>query len=364
MKGQVCLKLALLITVGGPSVLWSQAEVCTPVDSTLQARIAEIQANYEGVLSNKKAEVEAQAKRLEDDAPNADGAVGNVKIEVKWVDQEVILDLPATKLTDKKIVVDVPSVTMKDQSWIFDVPVVKMEPRKVGQHPEVTCESKRGGPPFYLPGYECITRWKDNIMHVPVTYMERRTVVVRIPEFTMARQEFIVGVPEFFMNQQKWILRMPQVTAIDIEKKSAEFQKRAEDFGATAGNEMRAVASAMQGEIEAATIEMTSTYFDCQRTLIARSRDQALAEFDAASGRVTAGLAASAAGGGEKAVADLRAKVAELEAQRKIAIAGFEKALADLDTTQKEMYKPKGALAGVGAKPAFRYRHLVLPFVK
>jgi hypothetical protein len=355
--------LGILMLVS--AVAQGQEETCQSVEGALNAKVGEIQAMYEGVVSKKQKEIESNAQRLKEDAPETGGAIGKVKIDVKWTDKKVILDLPTTKLTDKKIIVDLPSVTMKDQKWVFDVPVVRMETRKVGQRPETKCEEKRGGAPFYLPGIECVTRWKDLFMDVPVTTMDRREIILGVPEFTMVRQEFVVGVPEFYMNRQEWILRIPEVTVKDIEVEADKYKARADEFGKTSRIEMEGITAKMQAEIEVATLDQTSAYFDCQRQQIVRQRDAALVQLDAAAAALQAGVASASGAGATQTLTDLKVRINELATQRQNIVDNFGKALAELDTTQKSLYKPKGAVASAGEQSSpYSYQFVTLPVVQ
>ena len=174
-----------------------------------------------------------EGQQIQDDTkkPSEIGAVIGVDFKVTWKDEEIIFDVPSVTIKNQDLSFDLPELGSSRQHIAFDIPAVRMVDKKVGQYPEVD-------------GFT--VRWKDIIISVPETYMERQDIYYDIPSVAMKTQHFVIGIPEFTMERVRWVIGLPQFTIINVKGNI----QAAKDRGAALKTKAEAIAASMKAEIQ------------------------------------------------------------------------------------------------------------------
>ena len=175
--------------------------------ATVDAFAAEVKSNTDAVSAETQKDLE---ERQDEWKKRSDV---EFEFEVTFEATSILIPVVEVTVVDQKWSLDLPQVTMKQQDIIFDVPATKMTPMKTGQYPEIYCEDTWislpfGGKTKGIP--ECKVVWKDIITLVPEFYMERKTISLHLPEFKIDRTDMILGVPEFKVSQQEVVIHLPQ----------------------------------------------------------------------------------------------------------------------------------------------------------
>ena len=258
------LSILALVSLSSPVL----SQPCDDVQAAVKAKIDGVQKEYEGKLKDKQAEIDGWQKQLEKETPHPSqgGAAIGFDVETKWTDKEIIFGVPSVTLHDQNINPNLPDITIKQQTWIWNKPVFWVGTTKCGQKPETVCESKRGGPPFYLPGIECYVKWTDIFCDLPQTKLEETKTILGVPEFSMRQQQIIMGIPEFTMQQTKIVLRLPEITVKNVKVEIQKAKERADSFQRQANDSLGTLSAEMRARIETSTLGEMSKVFDCQRT--------------------------------------------------------------------------------------------------
>lgn len=274
--------------------------------ANIEKKIKEITDRYQPAIEDLK----TRGARMADDyrKPSAAGAVIGVDFDIDMKDQEIVFDLPSVTMKTTEISLDIPEVTMERQTIIFHTPSVRMVPRVVGRYPE-----------FHGLSIE----WREIIMHVPEPFMEEQKIIFDLPSVTMKRQDWKIDLPEFKMETQRWVITLPQfrVTNVNVETDKIKASgKRLQEEGEQLGERMKA-------EINAVLSTGQATGFQNNSEI----KNQIAAQFDSAIAALNQAIADLVARGvdpikvpGEKGEINLRKQLADLIAQRELALATTE----------------------------------------
>jgi len=224
-----------------------------------------------------------------------------------------------------------PEVTLNQQKWIYDLPAVRMKTEKIGQHPEVRCN----------PFPNCTVEWKDNIVSIPETYMERHETILGVPEFAIRDQKLIFGLPAITMQRQEIIMGLPWVTVKNVGIAVAAVQDEAGAFQQKAENDGAQLTAAMKGEIRQTASRELHRVLVCQKSRLEANRASALAEIDAQLSKATASAQAARASHADAAAGTADAVVRQIVATRASVNAQFD------DAERKLVESEKKALASI-----------------
>lgn len=276
----------------------------------LNAQIEAIKASYAPRL--KALQDEGQQLRDETERPSDVGVILGVDFKVDWKDEELIFDVPTITMRDQRLSLHLPEVEMVRQHIAFDTPSVRMVNKKVGQYPEIH-------------GFKVV--WKDIIISVPETFMQRQDIYFDLPSISMRPHEFVIGIPEFSMNRIRWVIGLPQFTVVNVKASITEMKDR--------GDALKTKGESLAREMKA-DVEHAVALFSQQVASGAEStRDGIAAGFDAALSRIDAAIKELVARGCDPIKVptangdiNLRKLYAEVTAQRAAAIDAFDQSAA------------------------------------
>jgi hypothetical protein len=322
------LAIALLTA---SSMAVADSSGCADAQASLQAKMKSIQDSYKAKMDQKKVEYDQTAKKIRDESdeskPSDVGAVLKFDFKVDWKDQTLIFDTPTVTLTQTKMILGLPQVTLNQQKWIYDLPATRLENQKVGQHPEITCDHA------FIP--HCTVEWKDNIVGVPVFYMERHETILGVPEFAVRDQTIIMGIPALTMQRQTFILGLPQFTLKNVTVEQEKVQKDVSSFQHQAENESAQLAAGMKTEIQTVASTEVHGVFQCQRASLEANRAQALAQIDSEIAKTKAAAQAARDTHSDATAKTADAVVAQIVATRAAVNAQFDDAANKLEQSEK-----------------------------
>jgi hypothetical protein len=183
---------------------FGQAQEEAKVCSAENADLASISQKYKPEFDK----ISDDGQKLGDDSKDKHDL--SIDMDVTFKEQHWIFDLPSVTVRDQKLIFGVPQVTMKTNDLSFDLPVTKLVNKKVGQKPEVYCDTHTVIP-------KCTTKWTDIIIGVPEVSMETKHIKMDIPEVAMKNTQIVMGIPEFKMQRQDWYVKIPEFTLKKIE---------------------------------------------------------------------------------------------------------------------------------------------------
>ena len=324
--------LAIIVVVGTGSLSAQAPDPCGQAENALQAKIGAIAARYKAKIEQQKAGYQQAADHIRQDADNSQpttfGGVTNFDVNVDWKDTSIVFDLPVVTLNQTTIIMGLPEVTLNQQKWVYDLPAVRMVERKVGQHPELTCDHS------FIP--HCTVEWKDNIISVPETYMERHETVLGVPEFAIRDQKLIFGVPAITMQRQEIIMGLPWITVKNVGAAVATVQDEAAAFQQKAENDSSQLTAAMKAEIRESASKELHKVIVCQKSRLEANRARALAEIDSQLSKATASAQAARASHADAAANTADAVVKQIAATRASVNAQFDEAEQKLVESERK----------------------------
>lgn len=292
------------------------------------------QDKINAVAEKYKAAYDGYAKEGED--LKADAATFNFKVD--WADTEIIFDLPSTTIRDQRLVFGVPQTTMNQQDIIFDTPSIRMKRIKLAQHPETRCEDTwiRVGPLKTKGAPKCTVTWHDNYIEVPEPFMERQRIAMGVPEFKWDDTEVIMGIPEFRMERQRWVVGLPQFTLISIALNKDKIEDRSNAL-------QRDIAETREHQ-RVELVDATHALFACNRDVVVDSRKSVEAKFSVGLSQLDGAISTLRSQGADPSkvvssdgkTTDLLARRAEVYAALQKALADFDKALSDLEGSERD----------------------------
>jgi hypothetical protein len=337
------------------------SDSCSDAQVALKDKIAAIENRYKAKMQEKKTEYDQTAKQIQRDAdesqPTTVGAILKFDVKVDWKDTTLVFDTPTVTLNQTRIILGLPDVTLNQQKWVYDLPATRIENQKVGQHPEITCDHA------LIPS--CTVEWKDNIVGVPVFYMERHETILGVPEFALRDQTIIFGVPAITMQRQQFILGLPQITVTNVNAEVDAVQSEASAFQHKAEMESTQLAAAMKTEIRTTASNELHGVFQCERVRLETNRSQALSQIDTEIAKAKAAAQAARDNHADASAKTADAVVAQIVATRAAVNAEFDDAAKKLNDSERDALnsfvagKPGTptnnvgrAAGGVAAKPA------------
>jgi len=342
----------LVLSAASGAVAADAPGSCSEAQAALKDKIAAIEASYKARMQEKRAEYDEAAKKIQHDAddsqPTAVGAIVKFDIKVDWKDTSIVFDLPTVTLNQTTMILGLPDVTIKQQKWIYDLPATRLENQKVGQHPEITCDHA------FIP--HCTVEWKDNIVGVPVFYMERHETILGVPEFAIHDQQLIFGVPAVTMQRQQIIMGLPWITVKNVDAEVDAVQSEASEFQHKAENDSTQITAAMKTEIRTTASTEIHHVFLCERTQLESNRSQALSQIDTEIAKAKAAAQAARDNHADASAKSADAVVAQIIATRAAVNAQFDDAAKKLEDSERTALD--SFVAGKPGTPMNRGRHL------
>lgn len=349
LTGIAALAAALLLAHAAPAAAQeggAPPSRCELQRAALDARTTQIGDSYNARFAQLGQRTEAQAKDIEDDAPEGSGPEVALKfdIETGTRTQEFALDLPQVTMKPQTIAFNLPETRMGRQSWKYKVPAVRMKMQCVDGPPEVVCEWKVG----WVLGVKtkklvCKTRRGNQICtEIPETYMREVETVLDLPQLTMVRRDFRTNIPEVTMKTTKLSFNVPTITVKNLRTELRELEDRGNALGEQAKAESEALAQSMEAEIAKANADAVAEQYACNRAELEAQRDEKLGEIDAMIQVATAARDKAAEVGAREMMASNEKVLTDLIAARAAFRTQMDEALARL--TSGEQGKLEAAL--------------------
>lgn len=228
---------------------------------------------------------EAEAKDIEDDAPqpNAAEAVATFEVDVTFKRQDFSLDLPEFVMKEQMLSMDVPQIEMRSQKYSWNNPTLVMRLNCVAGPPEVVCEWKTKEIAFGIKTdvLECRTRAGDKICtEVPVMEMRLQEASWDVPVVVMKRVDWPMNVPQVTMKTQKFAMDLPSITVKSIEVEVQQMEDRSQALSETVKTESEALSKQMNEELTESAVQGIVATFQCQEAHLITQRDIAIQEID------------------------------------------------------------------------------------
>jgi hypothetical protein len=246
--------IILLATSAG---IADEGDVCTSENNTLSAVSQKYKPQFD--------EVTKDGQKLGDDAKEKKDL--SIDVDVKFKEQHWAFDLPVVTIRDQRMVFGIPQVTMKTNDMSFGVPATKMVRTKVGQKPEVYCDTHT-----LIP--KCTVKFTDIFADVPQFWMETKHIKLDVPEVAMRDTQIVMGIPEFKMQRQDWYVKVPEFTLKKIEIAGAPIYTSYASQGKDLENRANGIKVNMQHEV----VQDTNNLFSCLRGNLSAKRQAALAQ--------------------------------------------------------------------------------------
>lgn len=350
LTGMASLVAAMLLAHAAPAAAQDAApppSKCELQRAALDARTAQISDSYNARFTQLSQRTEAQAKDIEDDAPepNAAEAVLKFDIEIDSRRQDFALDLPQVTMKPQTFALNLPETKMGRQSWKYKIPAVRMKLRCIDGPPEVVCEWKVRsiGMGIKTKVWTCKTRrGKQICTDIPETYMQEVETVLDLPQLTMVRRDFRTNIPEVTMKTTKLSFNVPTITLKNLRTELRELEDRGNALGEQTKADSEALAQSMEAEIAKANADAMADQYACNRAELEAQRDEKLGEIDAMIQVATAARDKAAEVGAKDMAASNEKVLADLVAARAAFSTQMEDALAKL--TSGEETKLEAAL--------------------
>jgi hypothetical protein len=295
---------------------------CAPQQQAMQQTAESYQREYEGYGK--------EGEDLKNDAVKFDA-------DVTWQDTEIIFDLPTATMRNQDIIIGVPQTTLKQHEMRFGAPGIRMVRHKTGQYPETTCHDTwiHAGPIKTKGAPSCTVTWHDIFVDFPEPYVQQIRTVFGVPEFKWDNTRVVMGIPEISMQRQRWVIGIPQFTVRSVIINPGPVEQRSEDLqnriAETRKNQQREMVTHLGG------------LYSCYRTGVTQKRTDTSNMFQAGITQLDTIIASVRSQGGNPAamsqedgtVTDFLARREELIRKRDEAVGSFDKALADLDASEK-----------------------------
>lgn len=242
--------------------------VCAP-SSLASDATSDIQKKYTSRIEMLKSEVEADAKKIQDEMPKPGPGEAFINMTFHFRDETADLrfDTPVIVMSDQKISMDLPDISMKTQTWSWDNPTLVGKDSCTPGVPEAVvttgrCDLPLGG--WFSCPQITMRPGKDICSTVPTLEMRRQEIKLDVPELTMHRQEWVVSIPQIKMVTQRIVFTYPALIVDNIEAKSDQMRVKGETLQRSATEKFAILQESMNSEMQEASMQRIVQSFDCQ----------------------------------------------------------------------------------------------------